>query len=336
MKSNSNPTQAIIDELQRSTGARNPEDAIRRKSAELIARYVQMFGEPEIPINVDVLASMIGITRSESPPLHSPDAELAPDGQGGMTIRINPDRPETRQRFSMAHEIAHTFFPDYDTKEWCRTDARFRNRENPDDFVEMLCDIGAAELLFPQPWFSRHASTVAGASGLVALAKSFNCSREATIRRFAETSIDSVAAVYFTWKLKPSQKETIGNKDQLNLFGQTSDEVIREARRLRIEYVVPSPTFAAAGHFFPSDKSVTEGAILKAASTGEASDDECFLDLGQSSGVYRVWAVPLWTSQEDRGSSGEYSVAAALFPVDIRKSSRKRTKNEGRTLFGDI
>jgi hypothetical protein len=28
-----------------------------------------------------------------------------------VAIRVNPDRPETRRRFSIGHEIAHTFFP---------------------------------------------------------------------------------------------------------------------------------------------------------------------------------------------------------------------------------
>ena len=28
-------------------------------------------------------------------------------------MRLNPDRPVTRQRFSIGHEITHTFFPDH-------------------------------------------------------------------------------------------------------------------------------------------------------------------------------------------------------------------------------
>src|SRR5690606_10886351 len=212
-------TQALIDELVRSTGCRDAQEAIRIKARELIQQHVASSGPPASPISVDVLASLRGIGRSDDAPVHSPDAEIVPDGHGGMTMRVNVDRPETRQRFSIAHEVSHTFFPNYTSKEWCRTDARYRDRENPDDFLEMLCDIGAAELLFPQPWFGRDAAAVTDAAGIISLASTYRASREAAIRRYVETSPDSVTAVFFIWKLKPTQKGTVGNSSQTNLFG---------------------------------------------------------------------------------------------------------------------
>src|SRR5690606_31829532 len=163
------------------------------------------------PINVELLASFLGIAKSDQRPIHSPDAEISPDGTGGMTMRVNPDRPETRQRFSIPHEISHTFVPEYLTKEWCRTDARYPNRDNPDDYLEMLCDIGAAELLLPDPWFVSDAADVRDAAGITTLATKYRASREAVLRRFAETSARCVAAVFFQWKLKPTQKGRIGN-----------------------------------------------------------------------------------------------------------------------------
>ena len=163
-------TQSLIDELIRSTGAESAEQAIRMKARELLNLYFSTFGESASPIDVAVLASLRGIARSDEMPVHSEDAELVPDGSGGVRMRINPDRPETRQRFSAAHEISHTFFPDYATKKWCRTDARYRDRNNADDFVEMLCDIGAAEILFPHATFGAEAAGVQTASELVELA----------------------------------------------------------------------------------------------------------------------------------------------------------------------
>ena len=327
-------TRALIDELIRSTGCRDAETAIRQQAGELLDRYVREFGEPDMPFSMEVLASLRGITQSDDAPVHSPDAELVPDGHGGMTMRMNPDRPETRKRFSAAHEISHTFFPNYSTKEWCRTDARYRNRDNPDDYLEMLCDIGAAELVFPQPWFMKSAAAVSDAAGLVNLAAAFHGSMEATMRRYAELSPESLAVAYFTWKLKPTQLSTIGNRDQRNLFGDSPEDLIREALRLRIEDSVPSPAFREAGHFLPGDKSVeSDGPIYQAALTGEPADGECHLDLGQASGTYRVWAVPLWTPSEDRGAAGEWMVAAVLRPVTVRKPPKKRGISEGPSLF---
>jgi hypothetical protein len=334
MTSPQRSTASLIEELSRLTGAPDAASAIRHHARELVRQYVELFGEPERPISVDALASLRGIGRSEERPVHSEDAELVPDGSGGVTIRVNPDRPETRLRFSVGHEISHTFFPDYSTKTWCRTDSRHRNRDDPDQLLESLCDIGASELLFPLPWFAADAQTVVDANGLIQLARTYHASREATIRRYAETSVESIAAVFFVWKLKPTQKGTVGRQDQGNLFGVTPEEEINDALRLRIEYAVTSETFKAEGHFLPRDKSVSnEGPIYLAASAGCPAEGECDLDLGRASGVYRVWAIPLWTADDLLGANGENSVAAILRPISVNKPKRKKNNNGGDGLF---
>ncbi|WP_161967549.1 ImmA/IrrE family metallo-endopeptidase [Fimbriiglobus ruber] len=327
-------TGALIDELVRSTGAADAPAAIRAKAKELIALQAAMFGEPTMPINVDVLASLRGIQRSDELPVHSPDAELVPDGRGGVTMRVNPDRPETRLRFSVAHEISHTFFPDYTTKAWCRTDARYRDRSNPDDFLEMLCDVAAAELLLPDPWFSKDAAAVSSAQGLSDLASTYRASREATVRRYAERNPFSVTAVFFSWKLKPTQHGTVGREDQTNLFGISAAEEVRDALKLRIEYCVPSPTFIIEGLFLPKDKSVErDGPIYAAASTGRPTEGEHHLDLGQASGTYRIWAIPLWTPDDELGAKRENAVAAVICPLKIRKAKKKIIAKPGTGLF---
>jgi hypothetical protein len=198
----------------------------------------------------------------------------------------------------------------------------------------MLCDIGAAELLFPQPWFGRDAADVQSAADTVALAAKYHASREATIRRFVESSSESVAAVFFTWKIKPSQKGSVGNPAQMNMLGITADVALREAMRLRIEYSIGSEQFKADGHFLPKDKSVSnDGPIYQAASTGKPADGECQLELGQASGTYRIYAIPLWTAQDQLGAAGENTVAALLFPVAVRKTAKKRSNNTGPSLF---
>jgi len=200
----------------------------------------------------------------------------------------------------------------------------------------MLCDIAAAELLFPQPWFSQHAAAVADAHGLVHLTTTYHASREATMRRYAETCPESVAAVFLVWKLKPTQKAIVGRIDQGNLFGMTPEEEVKDALRLRIEYTVMSEAFKADGHFLPKDKSVeNDGPLYRAASTGNPADDECFLDLGQAAGTYRVWAIPLWTPDDQLGSNRENTVAAILLPTAVCKPQRRKRGGNGPLLFGE-
>lgn len=328
-------TKSLIDELVRTTGATDAAAAVRLKARELVDLYVASFGTPTMPMSMEVLASLRGITRSDDRPLHGPDAEIGPDGTGGVTRRVNPDRPETRQRFSVAHEVSHTFFPDYTTKPWCRSDARYRDRSNPDEYLEMLCDIGAAELLFPEPWFSKDAAAITDANGLLRLATTYRASREATMRRYAEISPASVAAVFFMWKLKPTQESRIGQNDQGNFFGVTPEQEVCDALCLRIEYTIMSEAFKASGHYLPKDKSVeNNGPIYLAASTASPAEDECFLDLGQAAGIYRVWANPLWTADGETGSNGETAVAAILWPKSAQKPRYRRLSTGTSSLWG--
>ena len=75
------------------------------------------------------------------------DARTVPTKGDRVQIEYNPNRPRARIRYSVAHEIAHTFFPD------CAQ--RVRNRAARQDYaeneweLEMLCNLGAAEMLMP-------------------------------------------------------------------------------------------------------------------------------------------------------------------------------------------
>jgi hypothetical protein len=299
--------------------------AIRTRAAQVIEEFISVFGEPErMPLDLLALASFLGIRVGEDAPAYSPDAELAPDGQGGVEMRLNPDRPETRQRFSIGHEITHTFFPDYSSHVWPRADARYRDLRNPDDYLEMLCDVGAAELVFPRRWFRRDAAGVATAAGLIELAQIYRASRQATVRRFAELHPGEVVAVFLSWRLKPTQQNEVGRAEQPDLFGTSPEEEVRQVRKLRVEYAIPSPGFKEAGYFVPRDKSVDRTCpVHDASAAARPADGDHYLDLGQASGLYRIHAVPLWTAEEDRGPNGEVTVAAIFEPLDARRPKKK-------------
>lgn len=334
MIASSHTSTVLIDGLVESTKSGNAVEAIRLKATQAIDSFVACFGQPEsMPLDLLTLASFLGIKQSLTPPAFSPDAELAPDGDGGVEMRVNPDQPETRQRFSIGHEITHTFFPDHSSHVWPRADSRYRNLNNPNDYIEMLCDIGAAELVFPRRWFLSDAKKVSGAADIVMLATSYKASREATIRRFAELHHEVVAAVYFGWKLKPTQIGQVGRPDQQNMFGITAEEEIRGALRLRVLYTIPSEAFSNAQHYLPRDKSIQNtGPVYQAASTGCPSDGDSHLDFGQAKGNYRIYAVPLWTPDDERGPNGENAVAAVIKPLEVSGSKKKR-RQSGPELF---
>src|SRR5215469_7011853 len=114
------------------------------------------------------------------------DARTVPIGGGRIQIEYNPSRPKQRIRFSIAHEIAHTFFPD------CSERVRYRasaQTEVPAEWeLEMLCNIGAAELLMPigsLPDLKSRALTI---EGLLQLRKQYEVSAESLALRYIQVT----------------------------------------------------------------------------------------------------------------------------------------------------
>ena len=97
------------------------------------------------PYDPALLAQLKGIALVPNEDI--PDARMIPAGGGArQTIEYNPHRPPARIRFSLAHELAHTLFPDHAE--------RIRNRsaqssDRDDREVELLCNMAAAEILMP-------------------------------------------------------------------------------------------------------------------------------------------------------------------------------------------
>jgi O-acetyl-ADP-ribose deacetylase (regulator of RNase III) len=110
------------------------------RSVVLEARDAGWSGPPFNPV---ALARQLGIRVEASAAV--PDARTVVD-ERGPRIEYNPQQRRTRARFSIAHEIVHTFFPDVgDAVRNRGGDARVR-----DDWqLELLCNLGASEIVMP-------------------------------------------------------------------------------------------------------------------------------------------------------------------------------------------
>lgn len=110
------------------------------------------------------------------------DAALYPTASG-WTVLYNPNRLRTRIVFTIAHEIVHTFFPN------STNGARFRSITNPAsreaNELELLCHLGASELVMPRDEFQRQAHGRFGLAAVEGLASYFGTSFEATVYRLA-------------------------------------------------------------------------------------------------------------------------------------------------------
>lgn len=140
-------------------------------------------GPPFDPIE---LAKISGITVR-------PNAALA-DARvywvnNGYQIEYNPHKPPSRVNFSIAHEIAHTFFPD------CADEVRNRSREmweEPNWQLEVLCNIGAAELTMPVGSFPSEDIEEITIEELMNLRKIFQVSTEAVLIRYVKLASSKV------------------------------------------------------------------------------------------------------------------------------------------------
>jgi O-acetyl-ADP-ribose deacetylase (regulator of RNase III) len=133
-------------------------------------------GPPFDPLS---LADFLGIHLVASDDVR--DARTLPSGGQKLKIEYNPNRPKARIHFSIAHELAHTFFPD------CR--AQIRNRVAHDQMrgddwqLEMLCNIGASELLMPVGSIPELKDDVPSIDDALALREKYAVSVEAVLLR---------------------------------------------------------------------------------------------------------------------------------------------------------
>jgi Zn-dependent peptidase ImmA (M78 family)/O-acetyl-ADP-ribose deacetylase (regulator of RNase III) len=126
----------------RFAGNEDPVALIERKARDLVlnARDAGWSGPPFNPL---AIAKLLNIPAEANADVL--DACTVSD-EKGPRIRFNPTQPRERLRFSIAHEIAHTLFPDVGEQ----PRHRGGNRDIPDDWqLEMLCNLAAAEFVMP-------------------------------------------------------------------------------------------------------------------------------------------------------------------------------------------
>ncbi len=150
-----------------------------------------------------------------------PDARTVPVADGQIKIEFNPNRPRGRIRYSIAHEIAHTFFPD------CAD--RIRNREQKEEIrgdewqLEMLCNIAAAELIMPIGSFPDLREKRVSIDELMEIRRQYDVSIEALLLRFIRLT-----------------------RTPCVLFAASRAEQGSYDGRYRIDYVVPSTSWTQA------------------------------------------------------------------------------------------
>ena len=252
------------------------------------------------PFNPQSLASIMGIPCEKSQKLfHSEDAELHPTEDGGLVIRYNPDKPKTRQNFSIAHEIIHTFFPEYGNQYKARHKI---GQFNPESEVEFLCDLGASEIIMPTPEFDLDVKNIdISLESLRELSICYETSLEATAIRMIRMNLVPCALMVLDHSYSPTERSKIEEaKSQPELFHDSPRK--SPLMKLRVQYSFHAKHFS---DYIPKHKSIDKFCPLYEVSmTREPFQGDITLNLTKQSLEAYVEAMALpGTHKPNLGSS---------------------------------
>ncbi len=137
-------------------------------------------GPPFDPFELAALRKIAVMPREDVP-----DARLISKA-GHPVVEYNPLKSPNRIRYSVAHELGHSLFPDFAT--------RIRNRSTgaSDWQLEMLCNLAAAEFLMPTGSFSEIDGSNIGIDLLMDLRSRYQVSAEATLLRTLRLGIEGL------------------------------------------------------------------------------------------------------------------------------------------------
>jgi Zn-dependent peptidase ImmA (M78 family)/O-acetyl-ADP-ribose deacetylase (regulator of RNase III) len=120
-----------------------------------------------------------------------PDARLVASSKEHTIIEYNPNHSRTRVRFSLAHEIGHTLFPDY--PETTRNRLQLVQERSDEWQLELLCNLAAAEILMPSGPIMSELEGEISIDKLMSLSRRFEVSPEAFLIRTVRTTSQPIS-----------------------------------------------------------------------------------------------------------------------------------------------
>ena len=208
----------------------NPVEAISERARELVLEALDdgWTGPPFDPFALADRLDVEVVARSGVR-----DARTVPIGRGNsFRIEYNPSRPAARVRYSIAHEIAHTLFPD------CGEKVRHRAARTElvgDEWqLEALCNVAAVEFLMPLGSFPNLRQENMSIERLATLRGSYAVSMEALLIRAGRLT-----------------------DVPIGVFAASAVEEMEDRNDYRVEYFIPSASW-------------TEG-VLEGATLGDES-----------------------------------------------------------------
>jgi hypothetical protein len=245
-RANSWTEPLVLKLIDRHHGKR-PEDILEAHAEQLLRESEQGHS---LPVDVDLIASVLGIRRRVASLDFAGRIYAEPSGQ--LMMDLNVDDAEPRRRFTEAHELMHVAFPGFKRESRYRADeyagGHPRNREE-----EYLCDYGAAALLMPRSLVGERFRVNEGLRAVEGLSDEADVSLEAAGNRVVSLSAVASAFLVLAMMHKPADAPALRRGEHLPL-------------RLRIRYA----TTANLDLYLPRFKSAYERSALCRAWNGSS------------------------------------------------------------------
>jgi hypothetical protein len=234
-------TEPLVLELGASHRSKDPQVAVEDYARRLLADAEQS----SLPIDVDLIASVKGVRRREG--LFDFAGRIYAEDDGQLVMDLNTGHNTNRKRFTCAHELMHTAFPEFAEEKRYRLDNTVEsnpiNREE-----EYLCDLGAAALLMPADLLTGRYPIDKGLESIETLSKEAEVSLEAAGNRIVELSQEPAVFMVFEFGHKPADRPALRRGEDV-------------AKRVRLCYARCSGVDA----YLPRFKSASDNSVIARA-----------------------------------------------------------------------
>jgi hypothetical protein len=189
--------------LIRKHQGQEPEEIIERYAARRLSEGHQ----DQLPVDVEGLASLLGIRRRVGDHPFAGRIYVEPSGQ--LVMDLNAGDIDPRRRFTCGHELTHTAFPGFERERRYRSDSTTGTYDSRRDEEEYLCDRGAAALLMPRAMVREAYSLDDGLEGVERLSHDAEASLEAAVNRLIEFSATPIVALVLEVGHKPADRPAL-------------------------------------------------------------------------------------------------------------------------------
>src|SRR5919108_4033453 len=244
-------TEPLVLRLIDKHGNKPPEMVLDT----LAEKYLREAGQHRLPVDVEGIASLLGIRRRLGE--HPFAGRIYAEENGQLVMDLNASDSEPRRRFSCAHEIMHTAFPGFRKESRYRADPVVATYNKARGEEEYLCDVGAAALIMPRSLVEEIFSFDDGLEAVEELSFEAQVSLEAAGNRLAALSPEP--AIFLVME--------VGNKPADLPAMRRGEEI---PPRLRVRYAVVH----GANLYLPKYKSADLDSLFVRALTSREVERE--------------------------------------------------------------